>query len=290
MVKYYKTSGGYFYKKLNNGDIKRISSKVYNNNVIKGGAGGGGGGGDASKTKLKNRQFELYITSNGYKSIIKAILNKEGYGKYFKKGHIITNEEFGTLNINNQLKLIDKSANKVLLIDDSRKNIDEAQKSGYRVYHVLGDSGIAWYDANNIGKLLLKNREIDTIVFDADLTFFSYDATSIFTNLYENSYKEISTKTKAMINNALKIFSNSIRESSIESSIYGVASGVDVLFDILGINHNANERNSITAVYGNNNLKKRLKNAIEDEKNNNERNSIMAVYGNNNLNNSLKMP
>ena len=49
MVEYYKTNGGYFYKKKKNGEVTRVSSEVYKRNVMKGGAGadgGGGGGGD----------------------------------------------------------------------------------------------------------------------------------------------------------------------------------------------------------------------------------------------------
>ena len=37
MVKYYKTTGGYYYKEMKNGDKKRISETIYNKNIMKAG-------------------------------------------------------------------------------------------------------------------------------------------------------------------------------------------------------------------------------------------------------------
>ena len=288
MVKYYKTSGGYFYKKLNNGDIKRISSKVYNNNVIKGGAGGGGGdggGGGASGNNLRNRKIDFYIASFGFKNLIKEILTREGYDKYFKDDHIITNAGFvrnntnNTNNINNtttiipqnkivnhnkkyypikegidlpnknhQLELIRKNKlpTTVLLVDDTHSNILAADKLGYRTYHVPNDyaNGIYGIQGNDmffIVAIIDMHPEIDTVVFDADLTFFNIHATTEYGYPYQKEHKITKNKNGNPIDPIYPpITSNNAKTiiKEITPDIRLVAEGVKVLFDELPINRN----------------------------------------------------
>jgi len=146
------------------------------------------------------RPYQLYIASFGYRYLIHKILHITGYGDYFPLENIFTpsmiqitkdrmgkdGEDDDGLNLKN--KMLDsirgeKPLNALLLIDDSKANIEAAQEAGYLSYFIdkkKSPSGISESDAEQILQLLRDNPSIDTIVFDADQTFFNIHVTFDF--------------------------------------------------------------------------------------------------------------
>ena len=93
------------------------------------------------------------------------------------------------------------------------------------------DKGIQYTDAMSIGRLLKKNKQINTIIFGGRITFFKEDYAKMFTELFE------------------KKLVNEIKQSQFK----GATDGVDYLLTMLGIIPKSNKRNSFTAAYGNSN-------------------------------------
>ena len=163
MVQYYKTSGGYFYKKYKNGEIKRVSSEIYKKNVMKGGAGGGGGeggggggggggeaGGDGSaNNKLLKKDYDFFILSPNqvYSRLAKKIFEIEGYDENFDK--------FITEPRNNKATLL------------ICRNKCPSDFKGV-IHQVSNTTGITDDDVRAIIQLLRDNSTVNTIIFDLD--------------------------------------------------------------------------------------------------------------------------
>ena len=165
------------------------------------------------------RPFQLYIASFGYLYLIRKILHRNGYGNYFPIENIFTpskvqinedhmgkdGEDDDDLDFKN--KMLDsirgkKPLNTVLLIDDSIDNIKAAQRAGYLTYFIdkkKSPNGISESDTEQILQLLGDNLSIDTIVFDADQTFFNIHVTFDFAYKYiEQQLRELQLREQQL--------------------------------------------------------------------------------------------
>jgi hypothetical protein len=172
MVEYYKTTGGYFYKKKKNGEIERVAKKVYMKNLMKGGAGSadGGGGGISNEdiitmmNKLNWSEYHILISKN---SNMKGLKSVDLYKNY-------RNTKLPNI-MNRSMEDIIRVYFKNPLFYGS--SINEDRRKEWRSHRQIMDLVLIRF-------LINKYKENDTIITECYNNHYLYEFIEFYTNIF----------------------------------------------------------------------------------------------------------